>query len=152
MVSNNSKSSSSNRGEPCRFLWGKHYGKTAWFDKKGADSKEKYAVITLEKDGSYKHRSGYKHMIGKGHHGSAGVGESREEKSFDKIPELEQNANAFCTKLAKCSIKPSAKLTAMINERLEKANERQNRKGSKALWYRVEQATNKRDNNAMNES
>jgi hypothetical protein len=116
---------SSNRGGPCRFLWGTHYGKKAWFNKKGASSKGKYAVITLEEDGSYKNRSGFKHMIAKGHHRSAGVGEGREEKAFDKIPELEQNTSGLCTMLAQCNIKPSDKLTAMINERLEKANERQ---------------------------
>jgi hypothetical protein len=148
-----STSTSSNRGGPCRFLWGTNYGKKAWFNKKGTDSKEKYAVITLEEDGSYKNRSGYKHMIAKGHHGSAGVGESREEKAFDQIPELEQMTSSLCTKLAKCNIKPGDKLTTMINQRLTAANERQKRKGSKALWHKVqEKPANKRSSNDMNDA
>jgi hypothetical protein len=148
-----STSTSSNRGGPCRFLWGKHYGKKAWFNKKGTDSKEKYVVITLETVGSYSTQSGFKHMIAKGHHGSAAVGESRVEKAFDQIPEIEQNTSSLFTKLAKCNVKPSEKLTAMLNERLAKANDRQERKGPKALWHRVqEKPAIKRDNNAMNDA
>jgi hypothetical protein len=141
----------SNLGEPCRFLWGKHYGKKAWFDKKGADSKEKYAVVTLEEDGAYKKRLGFKYMIAKGHHGSSAVQGCREEAAFDKLPELERATSALCTKLAKCNLKPSEKLTSMFNERLGKANERQNRKGTDALWYKIDKPTNKRDSNAMNQ-
>jgi hypothetical protein len=146
-----SANSKSNYGEPCRFLWGKHYGKKAWFDKKGADSKEKYAVVTLEEDGAYKKRSGFKYMIAKGHHGSSAVQGCREEAAFDKLPELERATSALCTKLAKCNLKPSEKLTSMFNERLGKANERQNRKGTDALWYKIDKPTNKRDSNAMNQ-
>jgi hypothetical protein len=131
-------STNSNLGEPCRFLWGKHYGKKAWFDKKGDDSKEKYAVVTLEEDGAYKKRSGFKYMIAKGHHGSSAVQGCREEAAFDKLPELERATSALCTKLAKCNLKPSEKLTTMFNERLAKANERQNRKGTDALWYKID--------------
>lgn len=131
-----------NLGEPCRHLWGKHYGKPAWINADKLATKEKFHVVVLEKSGDYIKTTAYKHMIRKGHQG--GSKNTLEEAAFDQIPELEEVTSSLCTKLAKCKITHSKQLSTMIKERLIVANKRQMAKGPKALWYHIDHDDKKR--------
>lgn len=135
-------------GEPCRVLWGKHYGKKAWFNADKQESAEKLHIVVQEGPDTYIKTTAYKYMVRKGHIGATDG--SLEEAAFDQIPELEQATRALATKLAKCDIKPSQKLAAMIHERLEMANDRQKRQGNKATWYKVDYNGKKRSHSSNN--
>jgi hypothetical protein len=121
-------------GEQCRVLWGKYYGKKAWFNADMKDTKEKHHIVV--QDGQcYNKTTAFKYMVHRGHFGNP---KSRVEAAFEQIPELEQALNSLATKLAKCRIELMEELSDLFLDRLEGAIERQARKGPKASWFYVD--------------
>jgi hypothetical protein len=124
-----------NKGERIIILWGKHHGKKAWLNADKQESKSKYPIVYKFNDEYYK-TSVYKHMVAIGQ--ESGQATTLEQAAFEQIPELEQAINTLTTKLAMCGIlQASPELLQKIGARLNHAVERQQAKGSKALWLNV---------------
>lgn len=124
-------------GEPITILWGKHHGKKAWINADQEASKSKFPIVYVGEDSQYYKTSVYRHMVVKGRH--CGSPRTLEEAAFEQIPELEKAVHTLTLKLAMCGIRePSPELLEKISRRLNKAVRHQAKKGTKALWVRID--------------